>query len=194
MRGEFKRSEESLEFERLWRALPRSGGRIVPFLCDFLPEKAPHFLSDLVLLEVDAVRPPYLKVRLAGHALFERARFEMAGTDYATYLPEEYRPGAVRSADVMVCRPCGLWQIMPFYKADGAAQFVEITCLPLLGKPGRKPMLLTLVKDRGRAQLSAPPVQSLVVDTAFTYTYLDIGAGVPLLEEEEQAGTYSIAL
>ncbi len=193
MRGDVDRSQASLDFEAMWRAIPKSG--LVPFLRDFVPEKVPAFLSEMVIIEVDPERPPYLRVRLAGTALNERARFEMTGTDYASYLPAEYRQGAIDSADLMVNFPCGLWQLMPVHYDTGVSRLLEITCFPLLGGAGRKPMLMTFGQDLGflGGDMAQPPEGKLTVDTSMDYAYIDIGAGAGVPPKEAPGLTGEIS-
>jgi hypothetical protein len=172
------RSEESRQFEALWRSLRRSG--LIPHRCDFRPAKARHLLRDLVLLEAPAAPHPCARIRISGEGFNEAAGQNMAGRDHLELLPAQYRAGAVATSEMMVNRPCGLWQVSPIHLARGYAIHLEMTAFPLRADDGGPPCLLAHVRPvQGFMAATLPTPNGLSIDTAVTFRFLDIGAGVP---------------
>lgn len=172
------RSEESRQFEDFWRSL-RSAD-LVPHRADFHPAGARHLLRDMVLLEAPADSRPEARIRISGEGYNEAAGQNMAGRDHLELLAPQYRAGAVATSELMVNTPCGLWQISPIHLARGYAIHLEMTAFPLAAGDGRPPCLLGHVRPvEGFMAATLPTPHGLAIDTAVTFRFVDIGAGVP---------------
>jgi hypothetical protein len=173
-----QRSEESRQFEDFWRSL--RGGALVPHRADFHPARARHLLRDLVLLEAPADPHPRARIRVSGEGFNEAAGQNMAGRDHLELLAPQYRAGAVATSALMVNTPCGLWQVSPIHLARGYAIHLEMTAFPLATDDGGPPCLLGHVRTvEGFMQATLPTPNGLTIDTAVTFRFVDIGAGVP---------------
>lgn len=176
--AEFSRTELSIAFEMFWRSLPKEGW--VPNRREFLPERAPRFLRNLVLCELSLDGGMLARMRLIGSAFEELIRRNIKGEDFLQYLPPAYHAGAIESVREIVTRPCGLWQVTPLHFERGYSRNFEFTALPL--GPGLDGVHLLLVLTQALPGMVAPiPAidQVMVADTAITYQYIDLGAGVP---------------
>jgi hypothetical protein len=170
------RSRRSLEFESMWRGLPRQG--LLPYKRDFKPGGAASLLRYVMLLEVKFEPAPSLPIRLVGTALSERVQRDIKGHDYLEFLDQEYHGGAVASARLMFDRPCGLWQITPLHYERGIAQNVEVTAFPLLDEPHPFILVLTVPREEFVRPLS-PGDRAMLVETATEFEFIDVGNGVP---------------
>ena len=172
------RSEESGQFETLWRSLRRDG--LIPHRADFHPAKARHLLRDLVLLEAPAEPHPSARIRISGEGFNEAAGRNMAGQDHLDLLAPPYRAAAVATSALMVNTPCGLWQVSPIHLARGYAIHVEMTAFPLAAGDGKPHCLLSHVRPiEGFMPVTLPTPNGVAIDTAVTFRFVDIGAGVP---------------
>jgi hypothetical protein len=177
--ADFSRSELSTAFEMFWRSLPKEGH--VPNRRAFLPERAPRFLRDLVLCELSLEGRSLARMRLIGSAFEELIRRNVKGEDFLQYLPPAYHAGAVESVREIVTRPCGLWQVTPLHFERGYSRNFEFTALPLGPGPDGVHLLLVLTQAMPGLVEPIPTVdQVMIADTAVTYRYIDIGAGVPV--------------
>ncbi len=172
------RSEESRQFEALWKSLRRD--RLVPHRADFHPARARHLLRDLVLLEAPADAHPSARIRISGEGYNEAAGQNMAGRDHLDLLAPQYRAAAIATGELMIGTPCGLWQVSPIHLARGYAIHLEMTAFPLATDGGRPPCLLAHVRPvEGFMPATLPTPNGLAIDTAVTFRFIDIGAGVP---------------
>jgi hypothetical protein len=174
------RSAASAEFEAFWRSLPRKDD-FVPKRTAFRPERAPKFLRDLVVCDVSQGPHPSIQVRLTGTAFDERVQQSVRGQDYLQFMPQQYREGVMTSVRNIVERPCGLWQIMPVHYQRGFAQNLEVTVFPLAHETCDRCQLLILTREVNGLITPRPTGRfALSADTASTYQYIDVGAGVPM--------------
>jgi len=172
------RSEGSRQFEALWRSLRRDG--LVAHRADFRPAEARHLLRDLVLLEAPADTHPSARIRISGEGFNEAAGQNMAGQDHLDLLAPQYRAAAVATSELMINTPCGLWQVSPIHLARGYAIHLEMTAFPLATGDGKPPCLLGHVRPiEGFMPVTLPTPNGLAIDTAVTFRFVDIGAGVP---------------
>jgi hypothetical protein len=176
--GEIQRSARSLAFEAFWRSLPRRG--LIPSRGDFQPRSAIRFLPDLVLMESATATRRGLRIRLVGSAFQTRIRKDITGMDYAEFLSPEIRERALASVEMLSGHPCGLWQTMPVQYEQGFAQKLEVTVLPLDPGDDGIPLLLTFSQFQNALVHTERALERpIAAETATSYTYLDIGAGVP---------------
>jgi hypothetical protein len=174
----FRRSEQSQAFEEFWRSL--RGAKLVPARADFQPAKARRFLGDIVLMEAPSEQHPALRIRVTGQRFDNLIGANLTGQDNLDFMPQDYRAGAVVTARKMIERPCGLWQISPAHLVRGYATNLEITAFPLSADDsGTAYILCQALPAGGIGNVSLPTEHGMGLDTAVTYHYLDIGAGVP---------------
>ncbi len=176
-----ERSQGSLEFEALWRALPRTG--LVPARSAFNPARAGKLLSRLILVEAPNPKHPGLFFRLAGEVLNENVQTNIAGTDWLDYLPAEHHAEALESARLICNHPCGVWQLTPVHYERGYSQLIEATIFPLgPGADGIPLMLGSLEILPGMSPSKAVVGKAISAETSKTYEFIDVGAGVPTLQ------------
>ena len=172
------RTPLSVEFEAFWRALPMDG--LVPNRSVFRPERAPRFLRHLLLCEALLDGHSCIRMRLVGSEFAARVQRDLRGQDYLQYLPQAYHGAAIESVRQIVHRPCGLWQIMPVSYERGFAHHIELTLFPLGPGPDGVNLLLILTQTVPSLVTPTPTgARVMATDTALTYRYLDLGAGVP---------------
>jgi hypothetical protein len=178
--GVAKRSEGSLEFEALWRALPRQG--LVPPRNAFNPARATKLLPKLILVEAPNPGHPGLHFRLVGQALNENVRQNMAGTNWLDFLPTEHHAEALESARLICEHPCGIWQLTPVHYERGFSQLIEVTIFPLgAGADGIPLMLGSLEFLPNDSHKATDRGKGLMAETSKIHEFIDIGAGVPTL-------------
>ncbi len=174
----FFRSEQSQAFEEFWRSL--RGTKRMPSRADFQPARARRFLGDIVLMEAPTEQHPSLRIRVTGQRFDNLIGANLTGQDNLDFMPPEYRPGAVATAIKMIEQPCGLWQISPAHLVRGYATNLEITAFPLSAdETGTAYILCQALAAGGIGNVSLSTEHGMGLDTAVTYHYLDIGAGVP---------------
>jgi hypothetical protein len=176
-----QRSQGSLEFEALWRALPRTG--LVPSRSAFNPARAAKLLSKLILVEAPTAQRKGLYFRLVGQALNENVQQNMTGTNWLDVLPEAHHAEALESARLICEHPCGIWQLTPVHYERGFSQLIEVTIFPL--GPGADQIPLMLGSLEFLTTNSIKPVQrgkGLSAETSQIYEFIDIGAGTPSLQ------------
>jgi hypothetical protein len=170
------RSRQSLEFEAMWRALPKDGA--VPHRCDFNPARAAPLLRYIMLIEMRFDETPSFPVRLVGSTVVEKIQRDLRGHDYLEFMPPEYHAGVTESARLMLNHPCGLWQITQLHFERGFAQSFEVTAFPLLGEPSPFCLALLVPRDEFVRPL-APGNRLMLAETAKEFAFLDLGAGAP---------------
>ena len=82
-----RRSRQSLEFETMWRALPKE--RAVPHRRDFNPARAASLLRHIMLVEMRLDAMPSFPVRLVGGAAVEKIQRDLRGHDFLEFMPAE---------------------------------------------------------------------------------------------------------
>ena len=183
VRGEARaqRSQGSLEFEALWRALPRAG--LVPLRGSFNPARAPKLLPKLILVDAPTAQRRGLYFRLVGQALNENVQQNMTGTNWLDVLPEAHHAEALESARLICEHPCGIWQLTPVHYERGFSQLIEVTIFPLGAGADQIPLMLGHLEFLTNNSLK--PVErgkGLSAETSQIYEFIDIGAGTPTLQ------------
>ena len=146
----------------------------------FHPGKARNLIGDLVLVEAPERTGEALRIRVTGGRFDELIGSDLTGCNPHDLLPRKHRPGAVESTRLIFEMPCGVWQVTPAHLVRGYAMHLEITMLPLGPDKTGSHFLLCHVRSYGdlmRAHLPTP--NGLGLDTATTFEFLDVGAGVP---------------
>jgi hypothetical protein len=151
----------------------------VPSRSDFNPAKAARFLHNIVLVEAPGEGRNSLRMRVVGHLYQSAMQYAVAGTDHLDTLPSQYRADALASVRLMVNKPCGLWQIMPFH-LKGVSRLLEFTAFPLTpGNDGIPLILGYLVPLETLGLAPAALKDEITVDTAVEFFFIDVGAGQP---------------
>ncbi len=161
----------------MWLGL-RDGGRM-PTRAEFRPAKAARFLREIVLLEVPRGIERRVMVRLVGTTVEARLQTNIVRQDYLQYLPEIHREGAWRSCRMMAEHPCGLWQMSNLRYERGISNLVEMTMFPLAGTPDGPQFVLVHLNFMGTGADSGSAPRAISADTALTFRFLDVGAGLP---------------
>jgi len=177
-RATFIRSKESHAFEEFWRAL--RGEKLVPARADFQPAKARRFLGDIVLMEAPSETRPVYRIRVTGQRFDNLIGANLTGRNNLDFMPEKYHAGAIAAGRTVVELPCGMWQISPAHLVLGFATNLEITAFPLgADESGMSYILMQVLPAGGLNSVSLPTGHGVGIDTAVTYQYIDIGAGLP---------------
>lgn len=136
------RSLPSLRLEVLVRRCQRRGqfARLADLNLDAL-----EGLSDWIAF----VRPDASLRRLtiihAGAGLSAMQAKPLTGTDMLDLVDPAIKGEAFDSTMMMLSRPCGLWQLLPVWLADGSADMCELTGLPIVdGETGVKGILFLI--------------------------------------------------
>ena len=177
-----ERSAGSLAFEALWRSLPKEG--LVPSRAAFDPNRATPFLQNIIIVEAPSAERPALMFRLAGDVVGERTGRSVAGTNYLDYLPKEQHAESLAAARLVGEHPCGIWQLTPINYDRGFSQLVEVTTFPLAPAVDGIPLLIGyLTFHYGPSDFVVMPTDRAVsAETSRIFRFIDIGAGVPLLD------------
>jgi diguanylate cyclase len=172
-----QRSTASFAFEYAVRALCRSGEVALRSEIDL--RHFHRFARWLVICEVDA-EARRIPMRLVGSGFFELFGRDLTDTDYLSLAEPSVRGNALDSVVEMLRRPCGLWQVVPAV-TDGAPSraMFEYTIFPIYDDRKKQGQLLVYVNhgyNDATGFPSGPRVQ-----TAQAWTWLDLGAGVPMV-------------
>jgi hypothetical protein len=138
------RSQHSVDFETLWRGLPRTGP--IPTRQAFKPRLAKAFLPHVMMLQAPSSDDPTLRVRLVGDAIVRQIGFDIIGQDYFEFLEEERRPAELEIVRSMFERPGGVWWVAPAHYQRGFSQYWEVTAFPLAGDERSPAAVLGLVR------------------------------------------------
>ena len=151
----------------------------MPSRSDFAPAKAVRFLHNIVLLEAPGEGRNALKMRVVGQLYQGAVPYTVAGTDHLDILPPRYHEAALQSVRLMVSQPCGLWQVMPFYR-EGLSRLLEFTGFPLTPGNDGIPLILGYLLPLEDLGLAPSGMQNeLTVNTAVEFLFIDVGAGQP---------------
>src|SRR5579871_2251851 len=173
-----RRTQGSLEFEALWRSLPRAG--LVPSRSSFNPARAAKLLPKLILVEAPTARRKGLYFRLVGQALNENVQQNMTGTNWLDVLPEAHHAEALESARLICEHPCGIWQLTPVHYERGFSQLIEVTIFPLGPGADGIPLMLGSLEFLTTNNLKRVELgKGLSAETSQVFEFIDIGAGTP---------------
>ncbi len=173
-----ERSQGSLDFEALWRSLPRQG--LVPDRAAFNPTLAKKFLNRIILVEAPTAEKPALYFRLAGQTLNDNVQRNMAGTNWLDFIPGKHHAEALEAARLICSHPCGIWQLTPVHYDRGISQLIEATIFPLGPGVDGVPLMLGNL-EFAPAAVTAELGKGVSAETSQVYKFIDIGAGMPTL-------------
>lgn len=177
------RTKAGLAFSRAWQ---RWRGD------DLLPDRARMNIEDIKdllpsIVIVDVLDRDTMPVRLAGTAIRETLGVELTGINYLDLADTGQRERRARLLYDQALQPCGSYTHFPVPLKSGLTLKVECVCYPVLPEPGsdRLPQLVAvnaLLDDPG---LLDPVGRVVPVGTAEVFGYIDIGAGVPVMDQAD---------
>lgn len=173
--GSTTRSTASLSFEYAVRALCRSGEVALRSEIDL--RHFHRFARWMAIAEPDTGKRE-IPMRLVGSGFFELFGRDLTDTDYLALVETSARSRAFEAAVQMLHKPCGLWQLTPAVAPGGKTVTFEYTAFPIFDDRQKKGQLVVYVNHPFTEQTgfpSGPRVQS-----ATTWNWIDIGAGIPM--------------
>jgi hypothetical protein len=167
------RSQQSVDFEQLWRELPRAG--LIPDRQAFKPRSAKAFLRHLIMLQAP-VDDATLRVRLVGDSIRQQIGRDIVGQDFFEFMGLERRSVALEIVRAMFERPSGVWWVAPVHYERGFSQYWEMTAFPLAGHERNAPAVLGLIRPVDALLDSRLTDQKAIrVDLAVQFAFLEIG-------------------
>jgi hypothetical protein len=165
----------NLEFARLWlgwrgeRLLPRRAEIELPAIRRLLP----------LVLMIEYRTPDEAIIRVAGSRLRDFVGYELTGANYIELAPPEDRHVRRYRCWTIATRPCGSRLIYDHRLESGRITHAEVVSLPLdPDQPGGARMTLANIVPLTHDPVIEGAAHPLL-DVATTYTFLDIGNGVP---------------
>nr|WP_281501587.1 PAS domain-containing protein [Kordiimonas laminariae] len=182
----FKRTPKSMFLERIWRDLPRDGGRDMPLRNTLKASRIPDLIPDLSVAKLldDSVR-----VIMAGTNVTARLEAETAGKDYMQFVSASQRQDVLTTLQLVCGMPVGAClQIRSSYHR-GYDQTVEVTILPLAGLqfPDVYVMALSVPINGSRDMQGGVRGAPVAADWSGPVQWIDLGLGVPQLDGGTQA-------
>ena len=167
---------ETLHFADAWSRW--RGPRLLPRRSDMRLAEIKHLLPLVSLLEVRA--PTDVVFRVAGSRLRDYLGADLTGANYVELAPESFRPIRIWRLQQQITRPCGTLFIYPHRFPSGYVAPAEVISLPVDdGRPGKPPMLLSVVTPLTERSEDPPPPGQREVHFAVEFAFIDLGAGIP---------------
>ena len=141
-----------------------------------------ELLGSVALFEV--LGPNDIRIKVAGGRLREHANFEATGRNFAEITPPDFWP--IRSYRMMQMSslPCAGRSINVDRRTLGEGIIFEIMTLPIdADAPGGARLLISCVVPLEGGFQTPKPDRQPVFLAAESFTFLDIGAGVPARTE-----------
>lgn len=137
-----------------------------------------QFLPLISLLESRS--PTEVVFRVAGSRLRDYLGVDLTGSNYIDLAPETFRQIRIWRLQQEVTWPCGALFIYPHRFPSGHVAPAETISLPVDdGRPGRPPMILSLVTPMTDRVEDPPPPGKREIYFAVEFAFIDIGAGIP---------------
>lgn len=167
---------ETIRFAEAWSRW--RGGRMLPRRSDMRLPEIKHLLPLVSLLEVRG--PTDVVFRVAGSRMRDYLGMDLTGCNYIDLAPEPFRPIRTWRVQQEVTWPCGALFIYPHRYPSGYVAPAEVVSLPVDdGRPGRPPMLLSLVTPMTNRLEDPPEPGKREVQFAVEFAFIDLGAGIP---------------
>jgi hypothetical protein len=160
----------------IWAAA--RGDNILPRRADIDPGAFKAIMPQVAIVAVPA--PGINEIRLAGTAYRDIFGFETTSQNLIDIsVPEVRRVRAYRFW-TGVTHPCAGWAVLSFPYAQGTSDRFEFLALPLEANAADQPrmMLCAIGSILGRQWKNERPAQA-IAGPAETFSFVDIGAGVP---------------
>lgn len=176
------RTEAAAAFARAWRRWRGDG---------LLPTRAQMRIEDIApllpfVVIVDVLDRHTMPVRLAGTAVRDTLGVELTGLNYLDLADKGQRERRARLLFDQVRQPCGSCTHFPVPLQSGLTLKVECLCLPVRPEdPERLPQLVAVNAPLQDPGLFDPVGKVVPVGTAEVYGYVDIGAGVPAMNQAD---------
>lgn len=174
-------SERSREFARYWQSLPKKD--LIPFRRDFDPVDQGPVLSTYVSHEL--VSREMIRIHLAGTDVGNRYGREPTGTNYLDYIADWRKADAARSIFYTCEHPCGLLLLHNSLGQDGSGISIESFGLPMRDDDGRARWVYYQANEIDPPDYLAPERGEIVEIEARSELYIDLGAGIPELNQFE---------
>ena len=167
---------ETMRFVEAWSRW--RGSRLLPRRSDMRLADIKRLLPLVVLLESRS--PTNVVFRVAGSRMRDYLGVDLSGCNYIELAPESFRPIRIWRVQQQLSRPCGALFIYPHRFPSGAVAPAETISLPVDdGRPGKPPMLLSLVTPLTSRIEDPPPDGKREVFFATEFAFVDLGAGIP---------------
>ncbi len=164
------------EFTRYWSSLPKVG--FIPDRDDFLPERIPGLLPNIVVLE--PIKRDFLKLRLVGSAIETRYnQRNLKGQNYLDFVRPIDRNNVSQTIFSMIEYPMGLLAHLQMRTCKGVFSTGNLIAFPVRDANSARCLIYVLQDLPTQINYSNQDVNSLFVINGRLLSYIDIGAGVP---------------
>ncbi|KLN61565.1 hypothetical protein WH96_04160 [Kiloniella spongiae] len=164
------------EFTRYWSSLPKVG--FIPDRDDFLPERIPGLLPNIVVLE--PINRDFLKLRLVGSAIETRFnQRNLGGQNYLDFVRPIDRSNVSQAIFSMIEYPMGLLANLQMGTCKGVFSTGNLIAFPVRNANSARCLIYILQDLPVQVNYSNQDVNSLFVINGKLLSYIDIGAGVP---------------
>ena len=171
-----ERSEDSLEFERLWRQVRREG-ELVPSKDQLDPKLFKSFLPSVAITEIDVEKGTFI-VRLVGELVRGLMGFDSRGVDANSFLSKETLSGHLERQVAFHDHPCARLAHTAYTYEDVGATQIEQSFFPVFGGNGERLIYILIVPLNISHDniLHEKPIKRI---TNLREEVIDIGAGIP---------------
>lgn len=156
------------------------GGQMVPSRADMRIDQISGLLPMLTIVELSA--PETIAIRLAGTAIADATGLELTGKNYLELASPNVRPYRHARAKRVAHHPCGalLHNVRDSVDDDRKIQ-LEMLTLPVRPSDADGPMqLVTLAVPVASEHLMREHFSAEIGKAADSFTFIDIGAGIPV--------------
>jgi hypothetical protein len=164
-----------------WLTLPKAG--ILPLRSSVNPADIKDILPEVSIAEW--IAPDTLKFRLAGTGVVERLGFDPTGRNFLDLIGSEEKNRMVRRLALIMDTPCGARSVRQEDYQGGLQRLVEHVALPLdSGRTGLS-MLIAATGQLDRSEAVAKSSRLTRIGMPLDYEFIDLGAGVPELNLDD---------
>ena len=173
-----ERTADSLEFEKLWRSL-RLDDEGMPHQNHFDPVKFKHYLSRLMILEMDPAKNLSV-IKLMGQKVRDRLGFDGRGLNFNDISTQQQDRAHKERQAAYHDHPVGRVAWIEVFAEGRQGALYETTYLPIRGKEGERLVysLVIPVKMSIPFRVGDGPVNLF---QTVSEIFLDLGHGVPNL-------------
>lgn len=169
-------STHLLEQWSAWR-----GERLLPRRSDIDLASIKKYLSGVSLVEVRG--PEQVIFKVAGGGFRDYLGFELTGRNYLDLVDPARRAEIALGVQLVIGKPCGIFYVTPHRFPSGAIVPVEVMSLPIeADRPGGPRLILSSNEPLIRRQEDVRVAQEQPLAHPTSYNFIDIGAGLPALQ------------
>lgn len=150
---------------------------LIPHRSQFLPERIPGLLANLVIHEL--VAPDLIRLRLVGTAVVDDYGQEITGRNYLDFVEEERRSKASRAIHLVCEQPCGMLVNLRSHAASGATLTRESIAFPMRDEDGIARLVYFCSNPAEERRTFFDKPDALEVMKVLDRRFIDIGAGLP---------------